>query len=69
MNWGRGRNVIPESPRERRVLEDALMWDEYGMPFDARTELSRWEFEAHLAIIEGRNRERSKQNKKMKRNK
>lgn len=62
-----GRKVIAETPMERRVLEDAMLWDEYGMAFDPRTRLTEWELQAHLAILEGRNKERERQTKEMKR--
>lgn len=62
-----GRRVIAETPMERRVLEDAMIWDEYGIPFDLRTHLTEWELQAHLAILEGRNKQREKEAKEIKR--
>lgn len=39
------------------------MWfDEYGAPFDLRL-LPAKQFDAHMAIIEGKNEEREKQHK------
>lgn len=46
------------------MLEDALWLDEYGAPFDLRRLPAR-QFEAHMAILEGKNRAREKQQKKI----
>lgn len=60
-----GKKQIPESPHERRVLEDALFFDEYGLPFDPREKMTQWELDAHLAIIEGKMKKRKQENRKM----
>lgn len=45
--------VVPEEMWEQRVVEDAIMWQEYGCPFDARARLPAREYQAHLALITG----------------
>lgn len=65
MRYGKGENVIPETPFERGVMNDSKLFQEYGMPFDPR-QLPAPEYEAHLAIVEGMQQERAKENKKAK---
>lgn len=48
------------------MLDDALWFDEYGAPFDLRLLPAR-QFEAHLAIISGKNQERKKQHDEIER--
>lgn len=48
------------------MLDDALWMDEYGTPFDLRRLPSR-QFEAHMAILEGKSKEREKQQKEAER--
>jgi len=43
---------FPEEHEHRRVLEDHLMWSEYGAGFDLR-DLPSWEFRAHVALLSG----------------
>lgn len=48
------------------MLEDATWFDEYGVPFDLRR-LPRRQFEAHMAILQGKNAEREKQQRETER--
>jgi hypothetical protein len=48
------------------VLEDATWFDEYGAPFDLRR-LPRRQFEAHMAILQGKNEERAKEQREVER--
>lgn len=64
--WGRGKKLRDDvfaEPWKARVVEDALWFDEYGAPFDLR-KLPARQFEAHMAIIQGKNKEREKQQRK-----
>lgn len=66
--WGRGRKVSElkgVGGWRKRVLEYAVLLDEYGAFFDFR-DLPAREFKALLAIVEGKNSEREKKQKKMK---
>jgi hypothetical protein len=65
LKYGKGENVIPETPFEKGVMDDSRLFQEYGMPFDPR-KLPAPEYQAHLAIVEGMQRERAKENKKAK---
>ena len=44
---------LPTEQWHRTVLEDAMWFDEYGVPFDLR-ELPDAMFRAHLAILRGK---------------
>jgi len=53
--------IAPDEAWEARVMEDCLVWSEYGCPFDIRTALPRREYLAHLSILRGRNEKRKEQ--------
>jgi len=63
LRYGKGEAVIPETPFEKGVMDDSKLFQEYGMPFDPRR-LPAPEYQAHLAIVEGMQRKRAKENKK-----
>jgi len=46
-------------------MDDSKIFQEYGMPFDPR-KLPAPEYEAHLAVVEGMQQKRAKENKKAK---
>lgn len=48
------------------MLEDAIAFSEYGLGFDLRRLPAR-EFDAHMAILEGRMKEREQQQKESER--
>lgn len=67
--WGRGKNLKPDEltePWQKTVREDAIWMSEYGTPFDLRTLPAR-QFDAHMAILEGRGEEQQKQNREAER--
>lgn len=66
VEYGKGTRVAPEEPWEQRVMEDAILWDEYGLPLDPR-QLPRREYEAHLAIVRGKQEHRERERKKAER--
>lgn len=44
-------------------MKDSMLFQEYGMPFDPR-QLPAPEYDAHVAIVEGIQQKRRKENKK-----
>ena len=48
---------MPETPFERRVIQDALWWQEYGCPVNPR-DLPEYEYKAHFAVLEGKAKKR-----------
>lgn len=63
---GKGRNIEIDLPWERRVSEEAMLFDEYGVPFDLRS-LPMREYQAHLAIVAGKQEARKEEHKKAER--
>jgi len=66
-DWGHGDAVVPEEPWEARVMQDAAFWSEYGCPFDARAVLPAREYQAHMAILEGKAKKMKEESEKAKR--
>ena len=48
-------------------MQDAAFWAEYGCPFDARTTLPAREYQAHIAILEGKAKRMKEESDKAKR--
>ena len=48
-------------------MQDAAFWAEYGCPFDARTTLPAREYQAHIAILEGKAKKMKEESEKAKR--
>lgn len=47
-------------------MQDAVIWSEYGCPFDARTTLPAREYQAHVAILRGKATRIDEEERKMK---
>lgn len=61
--WGKGEEVAPETVFERRVLHRAQWWGEYGCPVDPG-ELPVDEYDAHMAILQGKAEKQKEEKKK-----
>ena len=48
-------------------MQDAVFWAEYGCPFDARAILPAREYQAHMAILEGKAKKMKEESEKAKR--
>ncbi len=48
------------------VVQQARWWDAYGGPSDPRKVLNNWQYQAHLAILEGRDLARQDENDRLK---
>ena len=67
MRWGRDEAVQPSSAWDRRIMLESLIWERYGCPVDLARDRPAEEFEAHAAIVQGRNEKEYKEQKKAER--
>lgn len=66
MRYGKGEKVTPETPFERAVINDSMIFSEYGLPIDPR-QMPAPEYQAHIAIIRGINEARQEESEETKR--
>lgn len=67
MKFGRGQNVEPETAWERRIMAESLVFERYGCPVDLAHERPAHDWQAHVAIVQGRNKREEEENKKAER--
>ena len=67
MKWGRGEPVEPTSAWDRRIMLESLVFERYGLPVDLATERPFHDFQAHAAIVQGRNEKEHEEQKKAER--
>lgn len=65
--FGRGRNVEPTSAWDRRIMEESILFERYGLPHDLARERPAEEFDAHVAIARGRNKREAEESEKAER--
>jgi hypothetical protein len=64
LKFGRGENVEPETAWERRIMAESLVFERYGLPVDLAFERPAHDFQAHAAIVQGRNKAEEEESKK-----
>jgi len=65
--WGKGLLIEFDELWQQRVTQDAVLWSEYGCPFDLRSVLPVREYRAHLAILKGKGEKMDEERRKAER--